>query len=512
MKSFTKFKFVRDDKGQILPWMAPLMVVFLGFAGLTIDLGRGWMTYRELQASADAAALAGVKAMSGSNATVATVQSSVCQFSANTSTTNNCTMTTTGTSGTTTTTTQAGINPTHGLPAVTTTATLSCVTGVNYVTTNCNASTTGYNVLRVSEKTTIPTYFIQALGMFGIHTATSLSMASISSATLSGSMAPLNVAILLDTTASMGSNDPNCGNITAERCALNGLQALLESLPKCAEVDPATGNCIAYNQVSLFTFPNVEANSVSADTTCTGSGKPTIVNYSWPTAPTSSTTTWTAPTGTTGTYQITGFSDGYAGSSTGTLSSSSPIVIATGGTTGNTCTGLQTPGGVETYYAGAINQAQAALMAASYGTSSKNVMIILSDGAANSSHIASPAGSGYGSQSDECQQAIAAAQNATGLGTTVYTIAYDSATTGCTTDSSNLTGIAGAGGGSLANLSPCSTMKWMSSGWPGNTSHFYSDGGSAAACGVAGGGPSDLPTIFSNIEANFGAGRLIPNS
>jgi hypothetical protein len=509
MKSFGKLTCLNDEQGQILPWMAPLMIVFLGFAGLTIDLGRGWVAYRELQTSADAAALAGVSVMTGSTATASSVQSAVCGYSSNTSTTNNCTMITTGTSGTTTTTTKSGINPAHGINSATTTATLSCVTGEAYVVVPCTGSTTGYNVLQVVERASIPTYLIRALGAFGINAASSLTMNATSSATLSGSMAPLDVAILLDTTASMGGNDPNCGTPTKtqEQCALNGLQALLEELPQCAEVDPATGICMAYNQVSLFTFPNVQANTVSADTTCTGSGKPTIVNYSWPTAPTSSTTTWTDPTGSSATYQITGFSDGYAGSSKGSLSTSSPIVIATGGTGSSKCTGLQTPGGVETYYAGAINAAQSALMAASNGTTSKMVMIILSDGAANSSHIASPGSSGYGSQTDECQQAIAAAQNATSLGTTVYTVAYNSATTGCTTDSSNYSSKI-----NLSGLSPCTTMKYMSSNWPTNTSHFFSDGGSATACGVAGGGPSDLPQIFTQIETAFTSGRLIPNS
>lgn len=517
MRSFAKAALLKDERGQVLPWMALLMIVFLGLAGLTIDLGRGWVAYRELQAAADAAALAGVHNMTVSTATASSVQSAVCTFSANTSssTTSNCTMITTGPGGSSTSTTMSGNNSAPGLSAVSTTATLKCVLGVAYVPAPCDASATGFNVIQVQETAAIPTYFIQALRSFGIQTSNTLTMNATSSATLNGSMAPLDVAILIDTTASMGSNDPSkCGgtvthSVTAEQCALFGVQNLLTNLPKCAEVSPVTGNCVAFNQVSLFTFPNVEANTVSADTSCSGSGRPTIVPYTWPTAPTSSTTSWTAPTGTAGTYQITGFSDDYAGSSTGSLSSSSPIVVATGGTGSTTCTGMQTPGGDQTYYAGAINAAQSALLAAANGTSSRMVMIILSDGAANSSRIQSPASSGYGSEVDECQQAIAAAQNAKSLGTTVYTIAYNSAASGCTTDGSNYPGIVGTGGSSLGGLSPCTTMKWMSSGWPADQSHFYSDGGSSATCGVGG---YALPTIFSQIEASFGAGRLIPNS
>ena len=48
-----------DQRGQLLPWMALLMILFLGFAGLAMDLGQAYIAYRELQASSDAAALAG---------------------------------------------------------------------------------------------------------------------------------------------------------------------------------------------------------------------------------------------------------------------------------------------------------------------------------------------------------------------------------------------------------------------------------------------------------------------
>ena len=526
MKSLAKTSFLMDEKGQILPWMALLMVVFIGAAGLTIDLGRGWVAYRQLQAAADAAALAGVSAMANSTSTLDSVQSAVCNYSANGSDTGNCTLITTGTGGKTKTITKAGINGTAGLYTVSTTATLSCVTGKAYVTTTCNASATGYNVIQVAENTTIPTFFIQGLKAFGIKPGNTLSMNSVSSATLNGTMAPLDVAIVVDTTNSMGQNDPTkCGGtvtytVSKVQCAFLGVQTLLAKLPQCAVVSPVTGNCTAYNNVSLFTFPNVTATSVSNLTKCTGSGsgQPSIVPYTWP-APSSWTNYhgYSAPTGSAGTYQISTFSDDYYDSYNSTtqqnnLSTSSSIVIATGGTTGTPCTGMQTPGGDGTYYAGAINQAQEALMTASNGTSSKMVMIIMSDGDADSSKIcktwngsnqctayATSNGTSYGSSIDQCQQAIAAAQNATTLGTTVYTIAYQSPSGGCGSDSS----------GPMAGLTACTTMKYMSSNYPTDTSHFYSDGSSASSCGVGG---YTLPTIFSQIEASFGAGRLIPNS
>lgn len=534
MKSFAKTTILKDEQGQILPWMALLMVVFIGAAGLTIDLGRGWVAYRQLQAAADAAALAGVSAMANSSSTLSTVQNAVCNFSANGSDTGNCTLITTGTGGTTTSITKAGINGTAGLYTVSTTATLSCVSGKAYVTTTCNASSTGYNVIQVAETTTIPTFFIQGLKAFGLKPGNTLSMNSVSSATLNGSMAPLDVAILVDTTNSMGQPDgTSCGgtapssmpNPTKVQCAYLGVQTLLAKLPQCAVVSPVTGNCTAYNKVSLFTFPNVAASSVSNLTKCTGSGsgQPSVVPYTWP-SPSSgwsgygtSSYGYTAPTGSAGTYQISTFSDDYYGSYNSTtqqnnLSTSSNIVIATGGTTGTPCTGMQTPGGDGTYYAGAINSTQEALMTAANGTTSKMVMIIMSDGDAASTKICktwngsnqctayvSSNGTNYGSSIDQCQQAIAAAQNATSLGTTVYTIAYQSPSGGCASDSS----------GPMSGLTACTTMKYMSSNYPTDTSHFFSDGSAASSCGVGG---YTLPTIFSQIEASFGAGRLIPNS
>jgi len=53
----------KDQNGQVLPWMTLLMVLFCGMAGLTLDLGHAYVCYRELQASTDAAALAGAYAM-----------------------------------------------------------------------------------------------------------------------------------------------------------------------------------------------------------------------------------------------------------------------------------------------------------------------------------------------------------------------------------------------------------------------------------------------------------------
>ena len=495
-----------DEAGQVLPWMMLLVILFLGMAGLTVDLGRAWVCYRELQASTDAAALAGAYAMTLSGATTSSIANSACAYSANTniSPSSNCSV--------------PGVNDTPNLPTVSTTPSLKCVSGPSYITVPCGAAALGMNVIQVTQTATIPTYFIQALGAFGFTSTKTLTLNAMSSATLSGSTPPVAVAILIDTTASMGPPsgwDSNCGDWRIH-CALQGVQSLLEQVPTCAETDPNTGACTQYNYIALFTFPDVEADTVSQATTCTGSGNPTVVPYTWPNAPVSGATSWTAPTGAQGTYQIAGFDNSF---NTGTgsaskLSSASPLVTATGA---GGCTGLQTPGGDGTYYAGAINAAQSALMAQVNGnTNIQKVMIILSDGAANSTRICAtwsatnPAqctafarndGDVYGSAQDQCSQAIDAAANASALGTKVYTIAYASESSGCTTD----------GSGPYPGISPCTTMKDMATGYlQGNYSNFYSDAGSAGVCGSGGG--AALPTIFSQIYTNLSQGRLIPNS
>ena len=44
-------RIIKDQSGQILPWMVFLNVLFLGAAGITLDLGHAYVCYRELQAS-----------------------------------------------------------------------------------------------------------------------------------------------------------------------------------------------------------------------------------------------------------------------------------------------------------------------------------------------------------------------------------------------------------------------------------------------------------------------------
>jgi Flp pilus assembly protein TadG len=470
-------RFYRDESGQVLPWMVFLMVLFCGMAGITVDLGHAYVCYRELQSSTDAAALAGAYAMTLSGATTASVTS---QVNATSSLSN-------------------GSNATPNLTGVTVTPTLRCVTDSSIVQAPCSASPTGNNVLQVVQTSVVPTYFIRVLSVLGVNSARSISISAAATATpLSGKNTQVNVAMVVDTTASMGQQDSdvNCNN-TRIHCALNGVQTLLEQLTPCT-ASSTKSNCTGFDQVSLFTFPNVIASTASNDTTCP-SANPTIAPYSTPTPGAN----WTAPSGSSATYQITNYLDNYSSNNQkgGSLNSSSGLAIATGAGGSQNCSGMQTPGGDGTYYAGVIYAAQSSLAAASSANpGSQNIMIILSDGDANSTKISAGQHSGnvYGSLDDQCQQAISAAQYATAQGTTVYTIAYGAGSSGCSTDKS----------GPLAGLSPCTAMQDMAS----SSADFYSDATASQNKGQCASGNSfSLNSIFTSIAAKFTNARLIPN-
>jgi Putative Flp pilus-assembly TadE/G-like len=471
----------KEENGQVLPWMVLMIVLFLGMAGLTLDLGHAYVCYRELQASTDAAALAGAYAMTLPGASQATVQAEVNSFSSATN----------------------GANATPNLPGVPTpTVTLTCVTDSPLVTAHCSGPTTatapnGSNMIQVVQTVSIPTIFIRALSAFGVNSAKSLGLGTVASATFqAGPPTQVNVALVIDTTASMGSRDtdPTCNN-TRIHCALDGAQTLLQGLSPCSSGSKA-GNCIsAFDTVSLFTFPNVTASTASNDTTC-GKGNPSIVPYTTPTIG----ATWSAPTGSAGTYQITTYSDNYSSTNQqgGALNTSSGLAIATGA---GSCQGMETPGGDGTYYAGVIYAAQSSLMAAQAASpGTQNVMIILSDGDANSTRISggTHGGNVYGSLDDQCQQAITAANYATNQGTRVVTIAYGAPSSGCNTDTS----------GPLAGISPCTAMQDMAS----SSSDFYTDASASSAPGACDPSASlALDAIFSNLAATLGKARLLPN-
>jgi Putative Tad-like Flp pilus-assembly len=354
------------------------------------------------------------------------------------------------------------------------------------------------NAIVVKQQVSVPLFFLRIFG------GASITVSSTATASMRGaSVSPFNVAIVLDTTASMNSTDSasNCHS-TRLSCAMAGVQVLLKSLSPCSQISASCGTVTGGNvansvdRVSLMTFPPVTTATVANDYNCSGNSI--------------STAAYTNPLPATATYTIVPFSSDYRTSDTATsLTTSSHLVAAVKGTS-SPC--MQARGGFGTYYAQAITAAQTYLAAEKllYPTS-QNVMIILSDGDASASCTrssggvcttgdmpgASTTGTTYMATRQECHQAITAAQAATNAGTRVYAVAYGAAASGCSTDTS-------------PTITPCQTMEQMAS----SAGYFFSDysaTGGSSSCISASQPVSSLNQIFQVIASDLTVAKLIPN-
>jgi Flp pilus assembly protein TadG len=515
---------LKEQHGQVLPWVAFMMVLFLGMAAFVLDIGHAYFCYRELQGAVDAAALAGAQ-----NLKAASPSDVVAQYDAE----------------------SGGLNS-NGNLSINGANSVSMAPG--YPKYACLGSPTTQaacqgpedaNAIQVKEQAVVPTFFAR---VFGISQMTVSAIAT--SAIVGAKNQPTNIAIILDTTASMKTVDSNCsaGGGSAERvvCAEQGVSTLLQNLSPCntalgcGTMSSSGIAQYALDSVAIFTFPNVTTDTASDDYNCSGTN-PSIPAYSLPTIGSSTYAPGTASG--TPTYQVTPFMSNYkSGDSGSSLDTASNLAMAVGSgvsSSGSNCPGMQAPGGDGTYYAGVIYAAQAALTAqaatetaADSSLNPVNIMIILTDGEANSTKIAGtaangtktattstwPAGGGatssitnYPSTFDQCQQAVAAANYAKSQGTQVYSIAYGSESSGCTTDSS----------GPQPNITPCQVMSQMASPNVYNSSgtltktYFYSDynqSGSSSTCVSTGTSVSDMAGIFGAISNDLLTVRLLPES
>lgn len=524
--------FFREDRGQVLPISAIMLVGFLGMAAVSVDMGHAMLNYEQLQNAADAAALAGAQALPNTTAsTVATQYSAVAsQYNAQSDT--------------------AGTTMAAGYPK------LLCLTTIKNQGAACSAPA---NANAVQVRLQMSTH-LNFAGLFTFGHPNMTVTATSTAAPQGAAATPYNVAIIVDTTLSMAEADDDC-SMTQLACALNGVQVLLNELAPCASgltqcsiTNGQSANVV--DSVALFTFPNVTVGTVSIDSNCTtpipsqwqtgtnSRGQPTYtsayLSSSWgyytvqgqpPYPGVSSATGYTYPSATatsyspsgsnTGTYQITGFMSDYKTTPTvgAPLNTNSTLVKAAGGASSTGCNGLGIPnydGDYGTYYAGVIYAAQAALTAqkaANPGT--QNAIILLSDGNATapdpqnspggSSYPAmpSPANGGgvYPSYANECSQGIVAAKAAAAAGTRVYTVAYGSPTSGCASDTS----------GTYAGITPCQTMEDMASA----PQYFFSDwkqSNSNSTCYSQSQPVTSLSDIFKQISAGLTKAMLIPNN
>jgi hypothetical protein len=534
----TRLSIVRralnDQRGQVLPWVALGLVAMLGMGGLSTDVGRAYVVHAQLQNDANAAVLAAAGLVY------------------NTSSTNNAKTEATDYSGS-----SGDENANSTLGTVLTTVSTVCLNSLQPSGSTCPATSPPPNAVRVTESTTVPTYFMKLFGF------SQLNVGAEATASMQGQVQPWNVAIIIDATGSMSTDDTNCGtNVTEFQCAMNGIIAMLGSTNPCQAGATSCTNSTANFHVALFSFPAVSTDTVSDENGCSSYTTPAFQIY---TLPPSTITSYTpieyqetvdrTVESFTGTYEVTpintgdgdknGFvSDYYNSTASNGLNTSSSLVKAvtkcmkpisragsgTGGLNG------AEEGGI-TYYASVIYAAQAALTAeAKLNTGTNNALIFLSDGQANlvastgdfpTAFTANPASSGlntltgtglYPDSNDECQQAIMAAQAATKASTQVYAVAYGSEDDGC-----------GVGGGgativdttnvatgknatfTYSTLTPCITMENIAS----SLNNFYSDynqSGSGSTCQDASHTVTSLSDIFLAIASNFTQPRLIPNS
>ncbi len=492
----------RDESGQMLPVIAVMMIVLLGFTGLVLDVGHAYICHRELQFSADAAALAGAPAMAGASShPLATTGGGVLAVATNYSS-------------------LPGMrNADQRLPNVTMVSgypLLKCLATFQAQGISC-VGFVSYNAVQVKLQETVPLYFAS---LFGFKTMTIQAMATAVKG--GGPSRPYNIAIILDTTGSMGENDSNCGGSTRIACALTGIQVLLHDLDPCWTSQATCGiiggnapNSVA--QVSIFVFPQVTYPTASNDYSCDGT-VPTSTVFSFPAAGATSYEPGTSPSSTT--FRVLDFHSDYRLSDTATsLNIYSWATIAALGNPG--CNGIGIPNNVyynNTYYPSPMYAAEAALIQQhTLNPGAENVMIILGDGDANTpqksgSTVIMPnpatASATYPSWLGECGQAVTAARSFTN--TIVYSVAYGAASSGgCITDQdaafsphANLS--------AYPNIQPCDAMALMATySWD-----FFSDNqqsGSDSSC-VAAQAESALSDIFKQIAGDLTEARLVLDS
>jgi hypothetical protein len=463
----------KDPRGQVIPIVLVMVVMFCAFIAIVIDVGRVYVCYRELQISSDAAALAGGALLPDGTAAIAaaTLYSGVAGNKNARANLPNVTMV-------------------SGYPKV------KCLTTLTSQGIACVAPANA-NSIQVKQQVSVPMTFARLFGL------SSVSLTATATAAMRGAArVPYNVAIVVDSTASMNSMDSgsNCSN-TRVHCALDGVRVLLGALSPCGA---SQATCVSLgggqvqnpvDQVSLFTFPAVTSATVSNEYDCSGS--PTIRPYPLP-APGS--TPAADPT-----YQIVDFSSDYRTSDTAaSLNTNSHLTAAAGGRAG--CNGLRAIGGQNTYYPGVIYAAQSLLLAEQAANpGSESALIILGDGDANATSAnlpgASTASTGptaglYPSTRKQCHQAVTAAQAATASGIKVYTVAYGATSSGCSTDPN-------------PHITPCQTMQQMAS----SAASFYTDYTSSSnGCISAAQPTTNLNQIFTAIAGDMTVARLIPDN
>lgn len=209
------------ESGQAVVILVVMLVVLLGMAAMVVDVGYAYYVQRSLQASVDAAALAGAQELPNPGNAVSRAH----EYS--------------GSAG--------AKNYRSNIPGINTVVTTKCISV---------APCAPVNAIVVTESVTIPTKFARVLGIDNF-TANAKATACNPCAS-----APLDVVIALDRTGSMcqdssGNSDPSCTDLNN---AKSGIQTFLQIMHP------------AVDKVGLVVFP--PASSLS--NRC---GTPSSSNY-----------------------------------------------------------------------------------------------------------------------------------------------------------------------------------------------------------------------------------------
>jgi hypothetical protein len=417
-------RFLKNERGQTLVSVGLSAVALMTMAAMGIETGHVYYAHRLLQTSTNVAALAAAQAMpdigaSGST-TTGTGWGNLYYYSSATE------------NGVT------GQNASNFLQSASIAANFYCSSTLATAPFNISCQTppngegscttgTTCNAVKVTQTAQVHLWFG---GLVGFPTFNLKAIAS--AASRGGGHLPYNIAVIIDTTRSMGDTtapaSDGCGGTKQIQCAVSGVLDMLEDMYPC--VGNANTTCTASSSyadaVALYVFPAINVSAVSGgdvtdDTTCPSSNPP-IVPYGFEDVTTSDTTTYSlnlpAATGTfatygssdAGTYQVVPFNETYKTTNGATtLSTTDPLAVAVGA---GGCNGLQAPGGEGTYYAQVIYAAQNALIAqqnaeAALNYQTQNVMIILSDGDANACNQEANTANGAGGNSCSSNQIVA---------------------------------------------------------------------------------------------------------
>jgi Flp pilus assembly protein TadG len=179
----------RGERGQVLVLMIIALVALLGTAALTMDVGFAWYAKRQVQASADAAALAGAQQLPDITTAVSTAN------------------------------TYATLNTPDNLSSVAVNVTTRC--SVNSATWCGPTSTFQANTIAVTETANSPTWFAKIFGFDHFN------VKGVATACQPCSSAPVDIMLVVDRTGSMCQPTGPGGVCTDLDNAKDGVRTLL---------------------------------------------------------------------------------------------------------------------------------------------------------------------------------------------------------------------------------------------------------------------------------------------